>query len=198
MTRHNDFWTRRKAAVKVESEQRSIERAEEAIALKRRDLEDQDDAEILQQLNLPDPDTLVADDDLSAFLNDLVPERLRRRALRRFWRINPVLANVDGLVEYGEDYTDAATVIENLQTAYQVGKGMLSHIETLATPDVEPDEDVACKAEAEPVAQAEIGTTEPEAAPAAETGDEAGPFQGPRGDRPCVPAATHAVQVCPG
>ena len=43
-----------------------------------------------------------------------------------------MLANVDGLVDYGEDYTDAACVIEGLQTAYQVGKGMLAHVEEMA------------------------------------------------------------------
>jgi hypothetical protein len=29
------------------------------------------------------------------------------------------------MVEYGENYTDAATVIDGMQTAYQVGKGYL-------------------------------------------------------------------------
>ena len=43
-----------------------------------------------------------------------------------------MLANVDGLVDYGEDFTDAALVVENLQTAYQVGKGMLAHVEEMA------------------------------------------------------------------
>jgi len=32
------------------------------------------------------------------------------------------------LLDYGEDFTDSATVIENLQTAYQVGKGMTEHV----------------------------------------------------------------------
>ncbi|MEC8039849.1 MAG: DUF3306 domain-containing protein, partial [Pseudomonadota bacterium] len=45
---------------------------------------------------------------------------------------NPVLANVDMLVDYGEDFTDSAMVVENLQTAYQVGKGMKAHVEELA------------------------------------------------------------------
>ena len=31
-------------------------------------------------------------------------------------------------VEYGEDYTDAATVIDGMQTAYQVGKGYLNKV----------------------------------------------------------------------
>ena len=44
------------------------------------------------------------------------------------WLANPALANLDGLLDYGEDFTDSATVIENLQTAYQVGKGMTEHV----------------------------------------------------------------------
>ena len=61
-----------------------------------------------------------------------VPDRIRRKALRTLWRSNPVLANVDMLVDYGEDFTDSATVIENLQTTYQVGMGMLKHVEEMA------------------------------------------------------------------
>lgn len=80
--------------------------------------------QILEDLGLPHPDDLSPGDDIKGFLDPVVPDRLRRLALRQLWRSNPVLANVDGLVEYGEDYTDAATVIENMQTLYQVGKGM--------------------------------------------------------------------------
>ena len=81
------------------------------------------DAEILEELGLPDPDALQPGDEIKGFMAKAVPTRLRNRALRKLWLSNPVLANLDELVEYGEDYTDAATVIENLQTAYQVGKG---------------------------------------------------------------------------
>jgi hypothetical protein len=70
-------------------------------------------------------------DDFSAFMSKAVPERLRRRALRKLWHTNPVLANLDGLIDYGEDYTDAAVVVANMQTGYQVGKGMLYHIKAL-------------------------------------------------------------------
>jgi hypothetical protein len=68
-----------------------------------------------------------------------VPERIRRRALRRLWLSNPVLANLDTLVEYGEDYTDAATVVENLSTAYQVGKGMTRHVLEMERQNAEAD-----------------------------------------------------------
>ena len=91
-----------------------------------------------------------------------VPEHLRRMALRRLWKVNPVLANVDGLVEYGEDFTDSATVVENLQTTYQVGKGMLSHIKAMAREtDVEEIEETP----EEIVAETEV---EPEPAPTME------------------------------
>jgi len=83
------------------------------------------DDEVLAELGLPDPEGLKPGDDFSAFMARTVPARLRNRALRRLWVANPLLSAVDEMVEYGEDYTDAATVIENLQTAFQVGRGFV-------------------------------------------------------------------------
>jgi len=54
-----------------------------------------------------------------------LPDRLRQMALRRMWRLNPLFRFADEMVEYGENYTDAATVIDGMTTAYQVGKGYL-------------------------------------------------------------------------
>ncbi len=132
MTQARDFWSRRKAAVQAETEAEALAAEEQIITTRQAELEEKSDAEILAEFDLPDPDTLEAGDDVSGFMAKAIPDRLRRRALRRLWRLNPVLANVDGLVDYGEDYTDAACVIENIQTAYQVGKGMLAHVEALA------------------------------------------------------------------
>lgn len=99
--------------------------------------DDLTDEELLAELDLPDPDAMKADDDFSAFMQARVPERLRRRALRVLWRSNPVLANLDELVDYGEDYTDAAMVVENMQTVYEIGKGAAEkwkrHLAALAT-----------------------------------------------------------------
>ena len=81
------------------------------------------DEELLEKYDLPDPDAMQAGDDFSLFMKKAVPEKLRRRALRRLWLSNPVLANLDEMVDYGEDFTDAATVVENMSTIYQVGKG---------------------------------------------------------------------------
>ncbi len=134
-----DFWSRRRAA--VDAETRQEERAKEKVVLaeEHANLEEQSDEEILAALDLPDPETLGEGDDFSLFMTKAVPDRIRRRALRTLWKSNPVLANVDNLVEYGEDYTDAATVVENLQTAYQVGKGMLKHVEEMARQAEEKD-----------------------------------------------------------
>ena len=132
MSERQDFWARRKAAVKAEEQADARAVEEQIIADERRALEEKSDEEILAELNLPDPDTLQLGDDVRGFMGHAVPDRLRRRALRQLWKLNPVLANVDGLVDYGEDFTDAALVVENLQTAYQVGKGMLAHVEEMA------------------------------------------------------------------
>lgn len=120
-----DFWSRRKAAVQRSEELERVLVEEAEVARERAELETKSDAEILEELNLPDPDTLTENDDFSQFLSAAVPERLKRRALRRLWGLNPVLANLDGLVDYADDFTDAATVVSNMQTVYQVGRGMV-------------------------------------------------------------------------
>jgi hypothetical protein len=94
-------------------------------------------------LELPEPETLKLGDTVEKFMDGRVPERIRARALRAFWKTNPVLANIDGLDEYCEDYTDAATGVENLQTIYQVGKGYaiqaLDALESLAEDEIETE-----------------------------------------------------------
>ena len=90
--------------------------------------DDRPDEEVLEELGLPDPDTLKPGDNFAAFMAKAVPVRLRNRALRKLWISDPVLANLDELLDYGEDFTDAATVVENLQTAYQVGKGFVDKV----------------------------------------------------------------------
>ncbi|WP_108813455.1 DUF3306 domain-containing protein [Loktanella sp. Alg231-35] len=167
MNKPADFWSRRRNAVLEETASESAVLEAEAIAQEHAALEDLSEAEVLERLDLPNPDTLKQGDDFSAFMAKAVPEAIRRRALRTLWRSNPVLANVDMLVDYGEDFTDSAMVVENMQTAYQVGKGMLKHIEEMARQaaekenpaavedDVDGEEDepaVAAPEEAEPIA----------------------------------------------
>ncbi|MDH3665533.1 MAG: DUF3306 domain-containing protein [Paracoccaceae bacterium] len=136
------------------------------------------DAEVLEELGLPDPDSLKPGDDIRGFMAKAVPARLRNRALRKLWISNPVLANLDELVDYGEDYTDAATVLENLQTAYQVGKGWADKfVETPKSPahaeSTEPE------ASAEPASDEQVASGE-DAPETAAPDDEASGAQGRR------------------
>jgi len=126
--------------VRAEEEAEAEARASCEQAAKAAELEEKPDAEICRELGLPDPETLSPGDDFAAFMARAVPERIRRRALRRLWTSNPALANLDGLLEYGEDYTDSATMVESLQTAYQVGRGMIARAEEAAR-GISPVED---------------------------------------------------------
>lgn len=171
MTVRQTFWSRRKQAVEAEAAQQEAARAaaEEAQVLRER--ERKPDDELLQELGLPNPDDLTAGDDFSAFMSKTVPARLRNRALRKLWLSNPVLANLDDLVDYAGDYTDAANTGEPVKTAYQVGKGLMKHVEELArlrdpapetaTDDVDPPETSAIHTE-EPAAAAATPATESE------------------------------------
>ncbi|MFT6456672.1 DUF3306 domain-containing protein [Pseudophaeobacter arcticus] len=158
-----DFWSRRQAAVaaKAEAEQRAVVAAQSAA--REAEFAEQSDDEILASLDLPAPESLKDGDDFKIFLTDQIPARIKTRALRHLWRANPVLACVDGLVDYGEDFTDAACVIEGLQTAYQVGKGMTKHVEALA------QEAATEQAEAERLAAETQPQPDPQASPTQET-----------------------------
>lgn len=172
-----DFWSRRKARVAAEEAAEARDAEARADAAQEAALAEKSDAELCEELGLPDPDTLQTGDDFRAFMAKAVPERLRRRALRRLWLSNPALANLDGMVEYGEDFTDSACVIEGMQTAYQVGKGMLAHVQEMArqaeaeaaaeaVPEDGPAPEVQAEAEPETQAVAEdLGTPETQKAP---------------------------------
>ena len=83
------------------------------------------DDELLAKYELEDPETIEDEARLDTFLEGKFPDRIRQMALRRMWRLNPMFRFADEMVEYGENYTDAATVIDGMTTAYQVGKGYL-------------------------------------------------------------------------
>lgn len=125
------FWDRRRAAVQAEAEadQRAIalQQADEAEA----QLDAESDDAVLARLNLPAPESLSMGDDFTAFMAKGVPTRLRNRALRRLWRSNPVLACVDGLNDYDADYLTGSTGNGVIASTYQVGKGLLAHLQKL-------------------------------------------------------------------
>ncbi len=87
---------------------------------------------VIDPASLPDIESLTYGSDFTVFLRAGVPAELRKRALQRLWRSDPVLANLDGLVEYGEDYSQIGITPQIVRTAYQVGRGMLDRIEAAA------------------------------------------------------------------
>ncbi len=146
MTRNPTFWDRRRAAVAAEAEQAAAAASENtALEIHHQQAPaEKSDAEILAELDLPDPDTLTQGDDFAAFMAKAVPAHLRKRALRKLWRSNPVLACVDGLNDYDDDYLTGSYGNTPIQTNYQIGKGLLAHVletarlEEMTADDVTP------------------------------------------------------------
>lgn len=87
--------------------------------------------ELAETHDLPKIDSLVKDSDYTGFLQTGVPEALKKAAMRKLWLSDPVLANVDGLNDYDDDFNVIDKLISILDTNYQVGKGM-----------VDPDEEI--------------------------------------------------------
>ncbi|MHA1165227.1 MAG: DUF3306 domain-containing protein [Alphaproteobacteria bacterium] len=80
-----------------------------------------------------DFDSLNYASDYTQFLKKNVPEAVRRRALRMLWGSNPILANIDGLNDYDEDFTDAALAVKVLSSNYKPGTGYLTEEERIAS-----------------------------------------------------------------
>ena len=106
----------------------------------------------LEASDLPSLESLTADSDFTPFLHADVPSILKKAALRKLWKSDPVLANVDGLNDYDEDFARMG-LGKVVQTAYQVGKGMIGRKE-----EPEPAEDSDHAAGSEHVKN--IGTTD--------------------------------------
>ncbi len=173
MTDQPSFFARRRAGLKAERDAQTAPVAAEpdaSVDATDPDLPALSDAETLAALDLPDPDTLQREDDFAAFMVRTVPQHLRNRALRSLWRSDTILACVDGLNDYDLDYRAAATGQGVIQTAYRVGRGLLS--DPVTTPPAAPTP--VAEAVAEPI---EMAQAEPEAdsPPAADLPEAAAP-----------------------
>jgi hypothetical protein len=113
-------WSQRKRAAEeevseAEASQQSAPSGAEAAA--------EDDA--IDPKDLPDIDSLDAGSDYSVFLKKGVPAGLKRKALNKLWQTDPAFRTICMLDDYNLDYTDAAMVVPNLKTLFQVGRGMV-------------------------------------------------------------------------
>ena len=119
--------------------------------------EDLNDDELLEKFKLPNPEKIKKEKGLDIFFKKGVPDRLRQIALRRVWKLNPIIRFADAEInDYHEDFTDAATVVEGMQTAYQVGKGYLSEILESQDDEDEQDENVKEEIKKEKLAKTKV------------------------------------------
>jgi hypothetical protein len=89
----------------------------------------------ISELEKIDVDSLGYDHDFAIYMRAWVPQSLRQKALRKLWTTNPTLACLDGLNDYEEDFTDAATVVANLKSDWLPGRGykLLESLEEVET-----------------------------------------------------------------
>lgn len=117
---------------------------------------------------LPPVESLTADSDFTAFLQPGVPEAMRNAALRKLWGSDPVFANLDGLVEYGDDFAADFKSAAIVRTVYRVLLGMPGG----GTPTPAGSASVAdVSASAKTALPAESGSAETVAAPTNPTSD---------------------------
>lgn len=125
-------WSRKKNETRKEDELAPASTVEPEISPEEQELainEALSEQDVLTKYDLPDPDAIELGTDITGFMRKEIPELLRRRALRALWRSNPVLAVLDGLNDYDEDYTDAVHVGSVVKTIYKVGQGFLDKTE---------------------------------------------------------------------
>ena len=113
-------WSQRKR--QAEEEARA---AEAAAAREAEEAETAAAPEEIDPAQLPDIDSLDASADFTVFMREGVPKALKQRALRRLWQVDPAFKHICMLDDYNQDFTDAAMVVPNLKTIYQVGRGMV-------------------------------------------------------------------------
>ena len=77
------------------------------------------------QQKLAEIDGMQQGDDFKPLLAVGIPEVVKRAALRKLWRSNPVFGILDGLNDYDLDYTLKPGLVEQVRSAYQAGKGYI-------------------------------------------------------------------------
>lgn len=128
-------WSERKVAVR-ESEQSEASEVpelrgpeENALPFEVTDAQQSPDGEPEFVPTEEDVKKLDINSDFSQFLKTTVPQHIKRMALQKLWRTDPAFGVVDGLLEYGEDYSDLHKKGAVIQSAYQAGKGYFSRDE---------------------------------------------------------------------
>lgn len=146
-------WSRRKAEAGKQAEQSPPPAVESQPAPEEQELainESLPEHELLEKYGLPNPENIELGTDITGFMRKEIPEFLRRKALRGLWKSNPVLAVLDGLNDYDEDYTLASTAGQTVTTLYKVGEGLVDKAKKAADVVEDQSEKQAISSMAEP------------------------------------------------
>ncbi|GHE02514.1 hypothetical protein U879_20740 [Defluviimonas sp. 20V17] len=135
-----------------------------------------------------DLDALRYGDDFSVFLKRGVPQMLRRTALRKFFGSDPILANLDGLNDYDDDYNNPAHRVYN--SAWDAAKGYAGKVRDL-TQEANPPRDPAGDIAGDAPAPQETASEAVDLAAKADGAD--GAALAPMSVRPPGPPAQHAA-----
>lgn len=127
MNEDKDFlsrWSERKRKVAIEEESLEQEAERSDVAVEQSDGLEEAEAN-RRAAEAVDLKTLDFGSDYSVFFKRGVPKALQAEARRRLWRSSPVLANVDGLNDYDEDFASPNLILKAFKSTYEIGKGYL-------------------------------------------------------------------------
>jgi len=164
-------WSRRKLeGVDGEAEADFLSAEDEQAGLDARAEELQENRAAAEAIDL---DTIDEESDLSLFMKEGVPEMLKKAALAKLWRSSPIFANVDGLVDYDDNFADPNLIMKTFTSAYQVGKGYLKEVleeneaDKLDDREIEsadnPDEEIVDTRARQPTESTDVYETEDDA-----------------------------------
>ncbi|MGF1622205.1 MAG: DUF3306 domain-containing protein [Rhodomicrobiaceae bacterium] len=195
-------WSRRKRAARegeaTEAERQPVpETAKEpadAEAIAEREAELEANRKAAEAVDLTKLDKTV---DFSVFMKAGVPALLRKQAMAALWRSDPVYANVDGLVDYGDDFGSPDLIMKTFKSAWQSGRGYLKEELVARAEDAaaKPDPataDARNADEADPDEAAEKDLTE-----SAEAPDMASEEDAPSKAAPALPEDVAADEEAP-
>jgi len=151
-------WSRRKLAARTEADEQPAAPPAAEVPPAEEPEEDPVHKANREAAKAVDIESLTYESDFGPFLKAGVPAILKRRALRKLWTSNPVLANLDGLNDYDADYTQPATSV--FQSAWKAGRGYLDHLarQEKAADAAGPAPEVSDEAPTEEVEAAEAET----------------------------------------
>lgn len=128
---------------------------------------DPDDTDLAQPADLSHVAELGPEADYRPFLKRSVAPALRRLALRRLWQSDPVLANLDGLNDYDEDFaslhrTGAEAIADAVRAGRRYARDPIAARDAPDAPPTEPPADSGTESATAESEAAAVNADDPE------------------------------------